>query len=195
MLEEQHPYKKIQSILRYLADHKIDLACLCETHMTNELLNELTNRFPQYGWFTNSPHRNKLGVAFVILNPKRVPKDSCSVSWEDTVGRSLGLTCEVEGSKGIKILGIYAPNAETDKKDFFEDLVDTEALRDTHFILGDFNATEYPIDRNPRRNEDPRIRDALRGAFNDDRLGEACFPPDRSRSKSTPFVLCTIEIL
>ena len=35
------------------------------------------------------------------------------------MGRSLGLTCEVEGKKGVKILGIYAPNAETEKKNLW----------------------------------------------------------------------------
>ncbi|KAF5177688.1 Transposon tx1 uncharacterized protein [Thalictrum thalictroides] len=82
----------------------------------------------------------------------------------DTEGRILGIEIRTDGGKLVRILGIYAPNVETDSVRFFQQL-NNRGLKGYHIIVGDMNKCEAKIDRNPMRLEDPRVLEALHMAF------------------------------
>lgn len=75
------------------------------------------------------------------------------------------MKCYAERAK--KATGIYAPNQETPKVDFFNEVVPClESGWGTRIqiLLGDFNAVESAADRNALSTEDQRVREVLKGA-------------------------------
>ncbi|RHZ59397.1 uncharacterized protein CDV56_104734 [Aspergillus thermomutatus] len=106
----------------------------------------LRERFPDIGIFSNAPFTNSAGVAWIILDPKKIPLDKVKILGSDD-------------------MGIYAPNQETPQVEFCNQVADHLESgwgRKIQIMLGDFNAVESALDRNPPRIEDQRVREALK---------------------------------
>ena len=154
---------KLTTLLTYLKSNQIDMAMLSESHITDDQIIRLTDRYPTLGFYSNAPRGNQLGVTAIILNFRKIPRESISIYYKDEIGRSLGIKCKIEGSKSFKhILGVYAPNADTDSVEFFNQLSETDGLLRADIVLGDFNKVEESVDRCPPRTEEPRVLRALR---------------------------------
>ena len=155
---------KMTALLQYLKLNMIDVVMLSESHITASQAEQLSSRYPNLGIYTNSPYRNQLGMTAIVLNFAKIPKDSISVYYNDEAGRALGIRCKIEGSKSFRyILGVYAPNGETDNVEFYNHLALSDGLARADIVLGDFNRVEESIDRCPIRLEDPRVLQALHG--------------------------------
>lgn len=152
---------KVHEVMSYLRYEKVHLALLTETHMTPDRLQSLKEAYPDYSFYSNSPCSDSLGVMFIVLDQTRVKE--CKAYFSDEHGRALGIKCKIEGAKRpTRLLGVYAPNVETENVRFLAGLSSGVAAR-AHLILGDFNRVEAPIDRNPHRKEDVRVIEAIRG--------------------------------
>ena len=68
----------------------------------------------------------------------------------------------MEGAKkAVFILGVYAPNDETENMRFINGLNVPDRAGRAYLILGDFNRVESAIDRNPHRKDDLRVVQAI----------------------------------
>lgn len=136
--------------------NKIDIARLCESHMTEEKVARYQQRWQTFRWFSNCHSPNSCGVTFVILRPNRIPIDSCKFIKKDSHGRQLGLQMKVDSAKKkkkrVRILGLYTPNGESDSVASFNGLHAPEETR-YHIMLGDFNRCQDSHDRNRSRCE------------------------------------------
>lgn len=150
---------KVSDVINFLTNQRVDIALLCESHITNERSARYKQRWPNFGWFTNCPETNQCGVTFVILNSSLLSTGSCSLFSNDGKGRMLGLRLKAEG-KFIRILGLYAPNSESDSVTFFNQMNPAGKER-IHVMMGDFNRCESRLDRNPPRGEDLRVRESI----------------------------------
>jgi exonuclease III len=154
---------KVEEVLAFLKSNKINIAFLCESHMTEERIDKYRNRWKQYGWISNSPNPNSCRSTFIIMRPDKIPLDSCEIVKTDQQGRQLGIRFLAEGSPDpIYILGIYAPNGETTSVNFFNQLNNNGEEQHFDIMLGDFNRCLEPHDRNPTRSEDNWVQESLR---------------------------------
>ncbi|KAI5790422.1 hypothetical protein FPQ18DRAFT_236671, partial [Pyronema domesticum] len=112
---------------------------------------------------------NSCGATFIILRPDKIPLDDCKVIRQDDEGRQLGLELTTDGGKIVRILGIYAPNEETNSVNFFNGFHAGEDLS-FHIMLGDFNRCQELYDRTPSRSEDSRVLNALTEGIQNGRL-------------------------
>lgn len=151
---------KVHEVISHLRYQKAHLALVTETHMTPDRLEACKQAYPDYGFYSNSPNSQSLGIMFIVLNPTTVKK--CEIYFSDDNGRALGLKCRIEGAKKATfILGIYAPNIETDNMRFVNSLNTPDVGGKVDIILGDFNRVESAIDRNPHRKDDVRVVQAI----------------------------------
>ena len=98
---------------------------------------------------------------FIVLDPTRVKK--CKAYFSDEFGRSIGLKCRIEGARrATYIIGLYAPNNETENMRFVNGLSTPDRAGKADLILGDFNRVESAIDRNPHRKDELRVVQALK---------------------------------
>lgn len=89
--------------------------------MTPDRLEACKEAYPDYGFYSNSPSSDSLGVMFIVLDPTRVKK--CKAYFSDEFGRSIGLKCRIEGAqRATYIIGLYAPNNETENMRFVNGL-------------------------------------------------------------------------
>ena len=102
----------------------------------------------------------------MVLPNSHVPKETCKIYYDDQVGRSIGLQCEIDGASTTRILGIYAPNTDTQNQLFMEALAQRVSEEKADIVLGDFNKVESAEDRNPPRSEEPRVLRALENLHN-----------------------------
>lgn len=153
-------YEKIRRVLRFLTEHQVDLALLCESHLDDEHQSRVAQRWCNHKWFSNSSSINSCGLTFVILID-RVNPETCEVYHKGAEDRSLRLRCEIEGSSSIDILGLYALNSKTVNCSFLQALVADPTIGSPSIILGDFNKVTNSMDRNPHREEDRRVRSVI----------------------------------
>ncbi|KAF5203424.1 Transposon tx1 uncharacterized protein, partial [Thalictrum thalictroides] len=157
-------FQKMVQIVNFFTNANADIVFICETHFTPEKLQRYERNWPTFAWYSNSPYGNQSGIACIIRDTIRTPSSTTRIVEMDTEGRILGIELRTDGGKLVRILGIYAPNIESDSVRFFHDL-NNRSLKGYHIILGDMNKCEAKIDRNPMRLEDPRVLDALQIAF------------------------------
>jgi exonuclease III len=165
--------EKVSETINFLTNNMADVAFLCETHMTEERVNQYRQRWQKFKWYTNCVSANSCGVTFIILRPDHIKLKDCKVIKRDGNGRVLGIELKVEGLKKkeklIRILGIYAPNEESNSVNFFNNLHSERDPR-FHIMLGDFNRCQEAHDRNPPRREDERDLNSLKKCTAKDKM-------------------------
>lgn len=163
----------MSEVIKFLQSNKIDIALLCESHMTEEKITRYKQRWQAFKWYTNCASENSCGVTFVILKPDQIKLQDCKILKQDTQGRVLGIQLKVQGpkqkTKTIRIIGLYAQNGESNSVNFFNN-VHTIGEPRYHIMLGEFNRCQETHDRNPPRREDQRVLNALDKSTQRDRL-------------------------
>ena len=149
--------RKVADILAYTKDRSADIAFIIESHITNDRCETLQTLYSRHRWITNSPTSNARGITAIVLNEELGrPK----TLYTDNDGRVLVLQLACEGTN-LNIMAIYAPNTEEANVQFLQSLQTLAKLHKVHIIVGDFNRVLESNDRNPPRQESPRIRQAF----------------------------------
>jgi len=149
--ETKSKWPMITTLIRKL---RIAVMAIQESHLNNDEVEKIKKMCPKIEIISNSEHTTKEGVGFIIN--KDLTK---GMEWNHQIiikNRASRLTIKVEEERGIDIIVIYAPNEETEKKTFFEELkTKLEGINDIKnmVILGDFNSVENEIDRFPNRKD------------------------------------------
>lgn len=150
-------------ILTYLREEGVEVAVLTESHFTFHRVGKILEMQGDTIWATNAPNEYSCGVTIVILNKHRVANQDLSITTLDGEGRWLGVKFTYCG-KPISMMGVYAPNPETESVQFLEKLGDEIRTHQPMIVAGDWNKTSLAMDRNPARTEDFRILRSLRNA-------------------------------
>lgn len=158
-----------RKILHFLERSKIKLACVTESHITAELAHQWRQTMPECDGdvcqiVTNAQKRNQGGVTWILMRPNQFPQGRIAETFDDGLGRTLGIRWITQQGAGtamktVNLLGIYAPNQESEQVHYYNQL-HTADLR-VDMILGDFNATLKTLDRNPPGRSDDRVCEAI----------------------------------
>jgi exonuclease III len=138
-----------------------DVAFLVESHLTTEKCAALQRRFPKSTWYTAGDKGNKRGVTVVLLDNVKFVPDACTVLKSCKRGRFLCVKIEHE-TASVTLLGVYSPNNNSDAVRHFKKLQKVCEKFKPDVILGDFNKVDDRRDRNPGREEEPRVKLALK---------------------------------
>ena len=133
--------------------HRIAVLAVQETHLTDDLANNISSAFDTKLRLLYSPlpdTRNTAGVA-IVVNKGLLRSDNI-LSDEIIPGRAILATIPWHGDTVLKILNIYAPNDTKNNENFWarlnEILMDRPHLK-PDIMLGDFNLVEDSLDRLP----------------------------------------------
>ena len=159
--------EKWSRVNKMLNQHKIAILALQETHLDQERTDAIHSAFGKkmdliYSPLPDNP-RASAGVAFVINKALIAPRKV--TTHELHAGRALWIKVDWLDEESTVILNVYAPNERTQHADFWEKIETKRRNRRLpvpHFLLGDFNVTEDPLDRMPPRLDDQNAIEALR---------------------------------
>jgi exonuclease III len=158
---------KWSEISGMLYEHKIMILALQETHLNQQMTDQLRETFSKNLEILASEDptapTSTAGIAFVInkalINPTKI------TAHELVQGRALLLKIKWLESCEMSILNIYAPVNRAAQLQFWQ-TIENERCRKSllrpNFVLGDFNITEEAIDRAPPRLDDQTASEALR---------------------------------
>jgi exonuclease III len=152
-------------INQMLRSKKIGVLALQETHMTDELQNDVERTFKRIQMFhcSDPDAPNSKGVA-IVLN-RDLTNASGATSVNIIPGRAMMVTIPWHANEHLNILAVYAPNQANENKHFWLNL---QRLREENvfskpdIMLGDFNMVEDAIDRLPSHPDDKATVTALR---------------------------------
>lgn len=143
---------KFSLAIFYLREARVDLCCLTESHLTEQLGRQYERKWPGIQLITNSPRINTAGVTFLVLNPDRVKFHREFM--RDADGYYLGASFEFDNDPDphnrVRVLGVYAP-ARDNHVEFYSELAIAARPYRVKMVLGDFNTVEDPMDRNPAK--------------------------------------------
>ena len=146
---------------------RITILALQETHLDNDLLEDINRNYDKSLEIYNSPipdhKQNSGGVTSILQRALIAPeKIQTHVLWP---GRALMIKLSWASLKEITILNIYIPTTRSQHKDFWEHIEQErqrKRLPKPDFILGNFNMMEDAIDREPASENESAATDALR---------------------------------
>ncbi|KAG6824845.1 hypothetical protein H0H92_005639 [Tricholoma furcatifolium] len=156
---------KWTTINQMLRDERLDVLVLQETHLTDDLTDELNRMFTKRMNIINTTddtNTRAIGTA-VILNKE-------TMRWKDAKydvivpGRALRMQVPWTENEDFTCLVIYAPNDTGQNTDFWNEIHETWARRrwkKPTCMLGDLNMVEDSLDRLPPRRDSPEQAQAL----------------------------------
>ncbi|KAJ5942542.1 Endonuclease/exonuclease/phosphatase [Penicillium verrucosum] len=97
----------------------------------------------------------------LMRSPSSDRIEDCEITWSDREGRAVLLRFSADKAPATSLMAVYAPNVETEKVAFWKRMALISSTEKPDIILGDLNTTLDPIDRNPVRVEDLRVRKAF----------------------------------
>ena len=158
---------KWSTIYRTMSDRRIAILAIQETHLDEELLNQVAQCYGKRLTLITSSDptapRATAGVAFIIN--KRLIKPSSITVFELIEGRALALKIKWHDTEVTTLLNIYAPHTRASQPEFWKKIGIRKKLyrlRNPDFMLGDFNVTEDNIDRSPPHLDDVNAIAAIR---------------------------------
>ncbi len=164
-----HPDNKWGRVYRMMADNRIGVLMMQETHLTEERKASIHKMFAKKVKVFHSENREaptqREGVA-VVLNARYV-KTAGATATEIVPGRALQVSVPCQGGDTKIVLCIYAPtsNGVAERKLFFEEVSkyydDHPQCPKPHLMAGDFNNVEDSVDRLPIGDEPDRSIAAL----------------------------------
>ena len=119
--------------------HKYDIIFLQETHCTTDLPDVIQREWTGDIYF-NHGTANSCSVA-ILFNP-RFNYTHINTS-QDSSGRVLAITIKIDDHY-LQLVNLYAPNSDTDRRQFFPSLELFFSSRYHHVIGGDFNSIANP---------------------------------------------------
>ena len=157
---------KFALVLSYLREARVDLCCLTETHLTEQLSRQYERRWPRIQLITNSPMIDTAGLTFLVLNAQRIKFHGEFVRDANGyyLGANFGLDNDPDPHNRVRILGVYAPQRD-DHEEFYNEIAEATRTYRVKMILGDFNTVESPTDRNPSRRDERLAVQALQACM------------------------------
>lgn len=143
---------KWSHINQLVKEQRIGILAIQEAHLTQEHVDNLHSIFGKrlQIHFSQGPNANAQGVAFVL---NREQTNIHDIKQHDIIpGRAMLITIPWHSNLNLTILNIYAPNAHTENRAFWETLQekwDMTNLPYPDIMLGDFNIVEDALDRLP----------------------------------------------
>ncbi len=156
-LIRDHPSNKWGRLYRMMAEHRIGVLLLQETHLTSERTAAIHKMFAKririfYSANPEAPTQRD-GVA-IVLNARYV-KTADAEATEIVPGKAMQVAITCQGGDRKHVLCIYAPTSEgtAERKRFFRDVrkyyEDHPQCPKPQLMAGDFNNVEDHLDRLP----------------------------------------------
>ncbi len=120
---------KVASVIGML---KADIICLQETHWSEDIMENIKKIWEE-DIFVNHGNQKACGVAILI---KRERVNSIKQIYKDDKGRLLGIEF-MFCNELFRLINIYAPNVETERKDIFKKM--KPLCKGKCIVVGDFN--------------------------------------------------------
>jgi len=150
-----------------MRESKIGLLALQETHLSEQLADQVSTLYQRRLTTLNSPLADNptgsAGVAFVInkelINAEEVKLHTL------IPGRAILISFKWHSNASVTAINIYAPNDMSKHPQFWKELKENWAnlhLPQPDLLMGDFNLTEDIIDRAPARYDNENAVSALR---------------------------------
>ena len=150
--------EKWNEMYRVMNTHRLAVLAVQETHLTDELVDNIRLSFDSRIALFHSPlpdTRNAAGVAIVV---NKTVINANKVSCEEIIpGRAILATIQWHANTELKVLNVYAPN-DTKTNELFWERLNTLIVEKPHWkpdvLLGDFNLVEDSLDRLPCHHDD-----------------------------------------
>lgn len=136
--------------------NKIAILAIQETHLMEESIKELNDKYRHLKFFGSGLSTSSTGILFIISDIAGTPQEINFTEIEK--GRS-GVLYLRYGSQILNIVNVYMPNHKTQQKEALinlrqklegiRNITDTELL-----IVGDWNFVEDRTDQSPQHNDD-----------------------------------------
>ena len=150
---------KLKMVIDWLRINRISILALQETHLTDDAIEELNEKYGNLRFFGSGLSTSSGGIMFVITDRIGHPKDIEYKTIEK--GRS-GILCLNYEEQKLNIVNIYMPNQKPLQREALRNL--RRNLRDQHdlvnselLIVGDWNFVEDKIDRSPQHDDDKGV--------------------------------------
>jgi len=160
-------HAKWNRISQTIQTEKIAILAVQETHLDQDMIDQLQARYEKNLTIIASPHPTtphaKAGVAFII-NKRLICLDTIKTH-EIIPGKALYMELKWLKSCTVTILNVYAPNDRSAHANFWAKIITERRLRHIpipDFTLGNFNVTEDAIDRMPPRPDNKAAITTLR---------------------------------
>ena len=136
---------KRSAIIFWLTQQNFDLICLQETHSTSD--EELSSWFARSIFKAYGTHGSARSAGCALLF-KKSSTSTVITHYADDSGRFTYLKFNIPNSSVLTVAGLYAPNHNPAKDNFFGSLTSLLDPREDIILLGDFNsAPDPPLDR------------------------------------------------
>ena len=132
---------KFHEIITWLEDNNIDIACLTETKISEQIAINRMKHHPNWisSWSIETNHTKGSGIGLLF----KKSLGSHIFAWAKTPGRAITATLKFKGKISISIIGIYGLAKHADKKPVKKAILAnclSHIKSDHHIIaLGDFN--------------------------------------------------------
>jgi len=150
-----------------MRENKIGLLALQETHLSDQLAEQVSTLYQRRLTTLNSPLINNptgsAGVAFVI-NKELIKAEDIKLHIL-IPGRAILISFKWHSNASISAINVYAPNDMSKHPQFWAELHEKWTslhLPQPDLMIGDFNLTEDIIDRAPARYDNDNAVSALR---------------------------------
>ena len=149
--------EKCFSLFSFVIREQFDIFVLLDIRNPGPL-SKLEHRGVEF--YVNCP-TNNAGIAILLRNP--LGKNTISSVFEDAQGRVLICDILCKG-RSLRIAGVYLPSRPCHRRSFFSQTdIRVNPNKPCDFVLGDFNLTLGPLDREIPR---PTLNDDIRGFQN-----------------------------
>jgi exonuclease III len=159
---DERKKSKWAAITTVMRKQRLLVMAVQETHLNEEEADALTNKFPKIIVESNGTSTNSGGVAFVLN--KDLLNDLKWTHTELIPGRMSRLQVVTGDDNGLDIINVYAPNNNTEKAEFYEEvykiLTDLDDLVEP-ILMGDFNFVENAIDRAPQHEDNKKVTESF----------------------------------
>ena len=150
---------KLKMVIDWLRINRIAILALQETHLTDEAVEELNEKYEKLKFFGSGLSTSKGGIMFITTDRIGTPKSLTYKTLEQ--GRSRVLCLDYEGQT-LTIVNVYMPNNKPQQKETLQnlckDLRNHQGIADSELlIVGDWNFMEDKIDRSPQHNDDKGV--------------------------------------
>ena len=149
-----------------MREKNIAILAVQETHLTDELADQFNTLFRNRLSLAFSPDpntRNARGIA-IVLSKNAIKTENVKTT-VIIPGRAMSATIPWQDDQSINVLAVYAPNAPSETKEFWNKISSTIRSNPNlkpDITLGDFNLVEDAIDRLPCKADDHGAVETLR---------------------------------
>jgi len=147
---------KMKMAIDWLRINKITILALQETHLMEEAINNLNEKYRALKFYGSGLSTSSGGIMFIVNEQTDIPQH---IQFEEIEKGRTGMLSFGYGDSGLNIVNVYMPNHKTPQKETLKHLRDElrtkrHILEEELIILGDWNFVEDRIDRSPQHDND-----------------------------------------